>query len=206
MNSLIKELLSYSGNNKNKKEKKGKIYSGVKQYIHGYLNANELSTMKNFKKFEDSSPFGINIKKTTTEYNQRNSLIKNDIININNVKDYNESKNQSGKKTASNSNLHIFAKELNDENIKKKKPFITDLYKALSNNNENKNDDSKEMKLSRRLSYNFTQISSFRKMKFNDERENKEISERTNTGEKLKSRNSLKFLNSSNSSNDSKKE
>ena len=62
------------------------------------------------------------------------------------------------------------------------------------------------MKLSRRLSYNLTQISYFRKMKFNDERENREISERTNTGEKLKSRNSLKFLNSSNSSNDSKKE
>ena len=62
------------------------------------LNANELSTMKNFKKFEDSSPFGINIKKTTTEYNQRNSFIKNDIANINNIKDYNESKNNLAKK------------------------------------------------------------------------------------------------------------
>ena len=109
MDSLIKELLSHSGN-KIKKEKKGKIYSGVKQYIHGYLNANELSTMKNFKKFEDSTSFGVNIKKTTTEYNQRNSFIKNDIANINNIKDYNESKKQSGKKTASNSNLHILQK------------------------------------------------------------------------------------------------
>ena len=49
INELLKELLSYHPSFiKDIEKKSSKIYSGVKQYINGHLNANELSSMKKF--------------------------------------------------------------------------------------------------------------------------------------------------------------
>ena len=50
INNILKELLSFHPTiNKVEIEKKSsKIYSGVKQYIKGNINAHELSSMKKF--------------------------------------------------------------------------------------------------------------------------------------------------------------
>ena len=53
INEVIKELLNYHPNSKKNfyhefEKKSSQVYSGVKQYIRGNLNANELSTMKKF--------------------------------------------------------------------------------------------------------------------------------------------------------------
>ena len=83
LNYIMKELLSLK--NIKIKEKKGKIFSGVKQYIKGNLNAIQLSTMKNFKKYEDSSnDHGDIIRRTSTEFRQKN-IAKNDLSKSNNT-------------------------------------------------------------------------------------------------------------------------
>ena len=52
MNKIIKELLSYHSSSTinliNEERRPSKVYSGVKQYIKGNLNASELSSMKKF--------------------------------------------------------------------------------------------------------------------------------------------------------------
>lgn len=54
INEILKELLSYNPIFKKEMERKSsKIYSGVKQYINGQLNAKELTSMKKFT-FEKS--------------------------------------------------------------------------------------------------------------------------------------------------------
>jgi hypothetical protein len=65
MNEIKNELLSYHPNSK-KKYEKAKVYSGVKQYIQGYIKAEELSSMKKFTfersktKVIDRSPPSLN--------------------------------------------------------------------------------------------------------------------------------------------------
>ena len=216
LNALLKELLSFS-NNKiiNNKEKKPKVYSGVKQYINGLLNADQLSTMKHFIKVDDSS-LGKDIKRTDTEFSKRNSVITNDFFkmnhfsNINNIKDYNDSnKHYLSTKSANYNHINIYNKDINEEN-KNKKLIVRDLYQALSN--ENKNEEEKQKNISRRMSYNYTEFTSFRKLKFSDDSENKqnpknkEMLVKTNSGTGLKSRNSHQFFNSSNNNIDLKNE
>jgi len=205
MNNLIKELLdNFNPINRTatKNEKRPKIYSGVKQYINGMLNANELSAMKNFKKFEDSS-FGKDIKRSTTEFKKRNNYLKNDTSKINNIKEYTFlSKNAQNYLNSLNS-------EITDESNKKSEgniPVVRDIYHAM-NYNDKKNNNN----LSRRMSFNINTLNTFKNLKLNDENENKKIIANRNKEiiEKAsndKTRNSLKFINSSSSSNDSKKE
>ena len=208
LNAIIKELLSLSNNKINNKEKKPKIYSGVKQYINGYLNADQLSTMKHFIKVDDS-PSGKNNQRTNTEFNKRNSVVTNDLFkmnisNLNNIKDYNDTnKNYISTKSANYNHINAIYKNINEEN-KNKKLIVRDLYHAL-NNNDNKNKEEKQNNfISRRMSYNYTEFTSFRRLKFNDDNENKqdsknkEILVKTNSGIGKKSRNSYQYFNSSN--------
>ena len=95
MNYLIKENLDFLNKNKKslpKTEKKQKIFSEVKQNINGLLNADELSSMKNFIKFDDSS-LDINTKRSATEFNKRNRFIKSNSFKI---KEYNYLSKYSG--------------------------------------------------------------------------------------------------------------
>ena len=62
INEIIKELLSYHPASKKKfmqefEKKSSKVYSGVKQYIKGNLNANELSSMKKFTYEKSNTKF-----------------------------------------------------------------------------------------------------------------------------------------------------
>ena len=215
LNSLIKDLFNLNKNplSVKEKEKKGTIYSGVKQYINGLLDANELSTMKHFKKY-DNSFFGKGIRRTDTEIKNSNTIKKFEHSNTNS-KIENKEQNKSIKKKKTMNYLDIYNEEIN-EKAKSNIPIVTDLFQAL-NNKENKSEEINQKKLSRRGSYNYTNIASFKKIKFNDgieniskKSKNNEVTdtEKANTSgkKKLKSQKSLNFLNSSNSSNDSKKE
>ena len=213
LNSLIKDLLNnYDKNDKTTKsnEKKGKIFSGVKQYINGLLDANELSTMKNFKKYDNS--FGQNIKRTTTEISKSVNIIKKfDHSNTNNkIDNDDESKIFIKKKTTNYFNDDFKYKP------KKTTPIVKDLFQSLYNK-ENISNEFKQKAFSRRGSYNLTTISSFQKLKFNDGSENipkksrnteiLDIDKANTSGKKkLNTQKSLNFLNSSNSSNESKKD
>ena len=200
MNCILKDLLSlYNNNNKLTKEKKGKIYSGVKQYIQGILDANQLTTMKNFKKIEDSS-LEQNIRRNHTDFNKRNSVLPKKTFFSKNTTNFNYF-------NALNKDLN----EHNNDNEKNKNNF----NQAFNGDNNNKNiigEEIKNKKLSRRSSYNFSNISPLKKFKFNDDIElkqnlniNKEIMG-ANSGRESKNNNSFKFINASNNSFDSKKD
>ena len=197
MVSIIKELLSFFKNNNIKnKEKKSKIYSGVKQYINGLLNADELFTKKTFKKNEDSSS-NQEIKRTNTEFNKKNGFLNNDISNIkNNIKEYDKRKKKLvSKKTFNFNNFSNYKNlnEINNEKSKNKIYAVRDLYSALNSYNENINEEGKEKKLLRRMSYNYTNISY-------TQSKNKESLEKRNSGIEFNSRNSFKFPNKNNDS------
>ena len=200
INCILKDLFSlYNNNNKLTKEKKGKIYSGVKQYIQGILDANQLTTMKNFKKIEDSS-LEHNIRRNHTDFNKRNSVLPKKTFFSKNTTNFNYF-------NALNKDLN----EQNNDNEKNKKNF----NQAFNGDNNNKNIIGEEInnkKLSRRSSYNFSNISPLKKFKFNDDIElkqniniNKEIMG-ANSGRESKNNNSFKFINASNNSFDSKKD
>ena len=207
LKNIIKELLTFSNNKLNNKEKRPKVFSGVKQYINGILNADQLSTMKHFLKTDDSPK---DIKRTNNEFNKRNSVITNDFFklnnsNLNNIKDYNDSnKNYISTKSANYNHINILNTDLKEE--KNKKLIVRDLYQAL--NNENKNEEEKQKNISRRMSYNYTELTSFRKLKMNDDinSKNKEILVKANSGIGLKNRNSYQYFNSSNNNIDLKEE
>ena len=96
INEIIKELLTYHPQSKKNfmyelEKKSSKVYSGVKQYIKGNLNASELSSMKKFtyersktKIFDNSipstSPFptGDLIKYNNEQRNHSNSIRSRD--------------------------------------------------------------------------------------------------------------------------------
>ena len=197
MNNIIKGILDllFSNNHQNvqKNEKKTKIYSGVKQYIKGMLNANELSTMKNFKKLEDNS-FDSNIKRAGTEFHSKNSFMKSDSL-----------------KKKENNYLSEYSPGFIDNNNMR---VIRDIFQAI-----NKNEKKKEKSFSRRLSCNYSNVnvSSFHSIKNNDNDDNETKKNNTITRNSRKKeiikkvnsdniRNSLKLINTSDVSNDSKKQ
>jgi hypothetical protein len=190
MNNIIKVILDFlfSNNHQNgqKNEKKAKIYSGVKQYIKGMLNANELSSMKNFKKVEDNS-FGANIKRSGTEFHKSNNFMDSFKKKENNYL----SQYSSG--FIENNNMHV----------------IRDIFQAI-----NKNEKKKENSLIRRLSCNYSNVND-NSIKNNDDNETKKNNTLTRNSRKKefikkvsndKIRNSLKLFNNSDVSNDSKKQ
>ena len=223
LNYIMKELLSLK--NIKIKEKKGKIFSGVKQYIKGNLNAIQLSTMKNFKKYEDSSnDHGDIIRRTSTEFRQKN-IAKNDLSKSNNT--YNRNielqKSYSNMKSENYNYLNSLNKGFQEEknnNNKNNIYYDKDLSKNINNKIYNKMEEIKEEEILKKKTLNYSSRSENINNKFNDEIENKQNYNKSKNrksiekekdnicnGEKRRnSKNSLKFSNSSNSINDSKKE
>ena len=201
---IIKELLLLFNKNKTKDIDKGKIYSGVKQYIKGALKADQLSAMKSFKKYENSS-FGENIKKTNTAFNKKNNILINDINNLNNK--YNHIiNNRLSKKSLSNRKIEKYDSKVKSHSTHKNHE-IRDLYHALnfinkSNDfNLNKND---EIQIEKKMTFNKSNIK-----KFNEETELKKDEKIRKKEEKKKTdnrkrKNSLKLTNSSISSDEQK--
>ena len=221
LNYIIKELLSQK--NIKIKEKKGKIFSGVKQYIKGNLNALQLSTMKNFKKYEDT-PYGHGdiIKRTSTEFRQQN-FTKNDLSKSTNNTNNNLNKNFELQKSYLNMKsdkfnyLNSLSKEIQEEkndNNKNRVYFVKDLTKTINNKIYNKMEEIKEEELLKKTAHNYSNRTEKINSKYNDDidsnrSKDKKRNEKENnySGEKRRnSKNSLKFSNTSNDSNDSKKE
>ena len=168
MNEIIKELLSYHPATRkafmNDFEKKSStIISGVKQYIKGNLNANELSSMKKFtvdksktKPFEyspNTTPFqSPDTIKFNLEYQKTNSK----------ARDNNDMKDKR-KLFQSQKSLKIIRKENDvlDEKINEQ-----DLKAININNNGNK---VKKNTLFRRKTCNYENIHSFESSKLNNE-------------------------------------
>ena len=83
MNEIIKELLSYHPQSKKNhaqefEKQSSKIYSGVKQYIKGNLNASELSSMKKFSYHKSKTRMLDNSVPSTSPFPSP------DVIKINN--------------------------------------------------------------------------------------------------------------------------
>jgi hypothetical protein len=168
MNEIIKELMSYhSGNKKvfpNDLEKRtSKVYSGVKQYIKGNLNANELSSMRKFtvertksKQFEytpNTTPFpSPDTMAFNIEYQKTNSRVKdnNDIID-------------KRKMFKTQKSLRIVRKENNDLDEKINEQDL----KAININNNGKKE--KKTTFFRRKTCNYENIPSFESSKLNNE-------------------------------------
>ena len=176
MNEIIKELLSYHPATRkafmNEYEKKSsKIYSGVKQYIKGNLNANELSSMRKFT-VEKSNPKGYDYSyptpnttpfpspdtmKFNKDFHKRNSYNIRDnsfmfMNNYTNNKDY----------------------EFNSD---KRKMFLSEKTLKVSSNKDdtnekssdqelNKNSKSKKNTFFRRKTCNYINTSSLESSKF----------------------------------------
>lgn len=215
MNYILKELLTLNGGFK-EKDKKGKIYSGVKQYIKGALNADQLTTMKSFKKYDNSS-FGEDIKHIPTEFIKRQAFSKNEINISNSLNTIYEPKKHSSKKNLIYNYLNNSENHFDESNEKSNNKIheVRDIYKVL---NRQKNDIKKDF--SRRRSYNYsTNKRDFKNYKISDDDENNNIIRNTekkdipekekenvqirNSGIKIKK--NLMGLNNSLSSNDSKK-
>ena len=145
LNEIIKELVTYHPSTQknyiNEIEKKSsKIYSGVKQYIKGNLNANELSSMKNFsykrsktKVFDQSpsppmtSPFTFpeknNINECTNKKSSTNELFRNKYSN-NNITNIFDKKNSFNLKSELNEQFEFSHNLKNDNNKSSKKNLI----------------------------------------------------------------------------------
>ena len=179
LSSMLKDLLSFI----KMPDKKAKVYSGVKQYIHGYLNANELSSMKNFSleksKTKNYDDISFAIRKTPTEF-KRQSFIKRDIYFSNSINNNSPKETKEPlKKFVSQKSLKLkdSADSYNEPIPKNKMYVVTDIYQAMNsndNNNENKGENKEVAKknLSRRLTYNSDMISSRNRYKFNEDGNN----------------------------------
>ena len=215
MNLLLKDLLSLFGM-KIPKEKKNKIYSGVKQYIQGYLNADELYDVKKFhfeksktKRYDDYS-FGQSIKRTETEISKKESLIlkKDSSIKSNST---NTNKKGPFKRllTQNSFKLETQNNEDNNKEISRTETFVKTNRLEKEKNNIKINE---EKKLNKRKSCNYNNLTSIKK--FNNEFENEEKSNKNKNIvenkiniEEQKSNNKLKFYSSSDSdSNNNEKE
>jgi len=206
MNSLLKEIISLLGM-KGPKEKKNKIYSGVKQYIQGYLNADELFNVKKFhfsksktKRYDDYS-FGQNIKRTETEISKKESFI---LRNDSNIKS-NSTKKEPFKRLLTNS--FKLNNTQNNENINNE----ISRTETFINTNKLEKENNIEKTFNKRKSCNYNNLTSVKKYQFNDEIENEQNSKNNKnkidnkiTNEQQKSNNKLKFISSSES--DSKNE
>ena len=177
MNEIIKELLSYHPAAKkafmNEYEKKSsKIYSGVKQYIKGNLNANELSSMKKFtyeksktKILDNSYSPSISsfayqdLIKNNNEFRKRNSqIINNDqflfLNSRNNKEQFDKNKIFLSKKTTNYSN----------QTTNKLYNYKDDLDRVNNNyidDNEKDNITLNRRGFFRKKTYNFTKMKSF---------------------------------------------
>ena len=154
INEILKKLISFQSNFEKVEKKSSKIISGVKQYINGQLNANELSTMKKFtydkskgKKIEKYSPssntseFPSSEKlKHSFEFSKRKSFVPNIpylFMNRNNnlIIDNN------------NENVFFFQKNLNNSDSLKIKEGEKENKKEINN--------IKSYKYNKRNSYTF---------------------------------------------------
>ena len=210
MDLLLKNLLSLFGM-KMPKEKKYKIYSGVKQYIQGYLNADELFNVKKFhfkksktKRYDDFS-FGQNIKRTETEISKKESFfLKND----SNIKSNSTNTNKKGPIKRLFTQSSIILKTQNNDDINQEISRTQTFVKANKLEKEkNSIKLNEEKNLNKTKSFNYNNLTSIKK--FDNEFENEDkISENKNINtDHQKSKNKLNFYSSSDSeSNNNEKE
>ena len=184
INDILKELMSNYTKKENEK-KSLKIYSGVKQYINGHLNANELSSMKKFtyeKKNSNGiindklrysinnspfpSPSSSNKMRNSNETNKkRNNLPEgtNLFMNIDNNNNNNEENNffisqRNSKSELKNINELIQSKN-KEENINNKKENIkNDLFFEISNFDNKQINEYKEKENFMQESNNYNKI------------------------------------------------
>ena len=196
INEIIKELLSYHPASKNNfiqefEKKSSKVYSGVKQYIKGNLNANELSSMKKFT-FEKSnskiidksipypstSPFPspdiFNNNYTSSTHSPNNGQYSL----INNYSNKNGKNIFDNRKTFLSQKSFNFAKNIGDE--------PNDIN--INNNNIEKNEKKNINKniFFRRKTFNYDRINSFESSKLNREGGRERNSNKSLSNEKNK--------------------
>ena len=164
INEILKELLSFhpsskfnfiNGNEATKKT--SKIVSGVKQYIKGNLDANELSTMKRFTYEKSNSKNDNNINSpspNTSPFPSPDSMK----FNNNNVNNHHNSDKKRNSLNVNNSNLLFMNSYTNKkDNIDvhdKRKSFVSQKSLNISNKldsfnrkfSEEKNDINKDEK------------------------------------------------------------
>ena len=145
INEILKELLSFHpsskitfGNGNEIVKKQSKIVSGVKQYIKGNLNANELSTMKKFT-YEKSSTKGYD--NNDSPYPNTSAFPSPDSMKLNNNNNnHNNHNNIDYKKRNSlnvnNSNLlflNSYANKKDNVVHDKRKSFVSQKSLNMSN-------------------------------------------------------------------------
>ena len=211
INQVIKELLSYHPSTKKNfihdfEKKTTQVYSGVKQYIKGNINANELSSMKRFTyeksktgRYDKGSPPPNTTPFPSPEaiknnlYQKRNSQILNNtkLLFINS-----HSNNKRGSNILNENTINFF-------NIKKfNEPEINNIN--IIDNNKN-NEIFKRNINFKRKTFN-AQLNSFESSKLNNEREKEKnnnririIKENENKIEEEKhSKNIIKYINNNN--------
>ena len=178
-------------------EKKTKVYSGVKQYIHGYLNANELTTMKAFHK-EKSKNNDYDeqfANKILNNYDRLDGLLKLDIFNNNINKNNNNYLKDSKehlkillkqKSLKLKNNMNEIESDNNNDKTKNKKHIVTDMFQAMNNDNNIQNKLEKkqifnEKSFSRRFTYSLGMLKVNNKDKFEeDERKEQNINNKNN--------------------------
>ena len=202
MNEIIKELLGYHPASKKIfmpaiEKKSSKVYSGVKQYIKGNLNANELTSMKKFtyeksktKCFDKSypspttSPFPSEdiIKYKNNDYQKKNSnsnFLSNNYMPISLNSQISSDSNNTrierkktfvSQKSFNNSNLN-----LRDSLTKK----FSEIEDNINFNNENNDKIFKKNTFIRKRTYNYEKVKSTELSKKNVEG-NKEYEENKN--------------------------
>ena len=153
---IIRDLLS-SPEIKKEIEKKSKVYSGVKQYINGFLNADQLTSMKKFSygKSNSNGKIGRNNSAKISPFPseekvkhnfERKKLFSNN-IELNNEKGLeNNNDNNSFKEKSSKDNFFIsqkgnlinkvFSKDIKDNNNNEKK-IINKKYEKEDKKNNN---------------------------------------------------------------------
>ena len=168
MNEIIKELLSYHPATKKAfmgdfEKKSSKIYSGVKQYIKGNLNANELSSMRKFT-VEKSKSKPFEYSPNTTPFPSPDTMK----FSIENQRANNKARDNNGiidkrKMFQSQKSLKIMRKDTDvlDEKINEQD------IKTISINNNGKKEKKKVF--FRRKTCNYDNIPSFEPSKLNNE-------------------------------------
>ena len=199
MNEILKELLGYHPASKKIfmpeiEKKSSKIYSGVKQYIKGNLNANELTSMKKFtyeksktKCFDKSypspttSPFPSEdlIKYKNNDYQKKNSnsnFLSNNYMPISlNSQISSESNNRIERKKT-----FMTQKSFNNSNLR---DSLTKKFSEIEDNinfkNENNDKIFKKNTFIRKRTYNYEKVKSTELSKKNVEG-NKEYEDNKN--------------------------
>ena len=210
MDLLLKNLFSLFGM-KMPKEKKYKIYSGVKQYIQGYLNADELFNVKKFhfeksktKRYDDYS-FGQNIKRTETEISKKESFFSKNDSNIKS-NSTNTNKKEPIKRLFTQTSIILKTQKNDDINqeISRTETFVKANKLEKEKNNIKLNE---EKKLNKRKSCNYNNLTSIKKFDNEFENEDKIIKNKNINTDHQKSNNKLNFYSSSDSeSNNNEKE